>query len=106
MKSSSRSSPLKSFVTCGLDSSCLEVPPPLTADNPLLPLSGQSLAKCVTPPHILQHPPFGYMPCVFLGQFLLKCPRSLQIKQRANFVPPSCIGWGHFDNEWLVSPQL
>jgi len=29
----------------------------LAATDPLFPLSGQSFAKCVTPPHILQQPP-------------------------------------------------
>ena len=34
------------------------LPTPLDASALLLPLLGQSLAKCVTPPQILQQPPY------------------------------------------------
>lgn len=36
------------------------------------------------------------MPCLFSGQFLLKCPCCLQIKQLAKFVPPTNIN--HISN--------
>lgn len=59
------------------------------------------------------------MPCLFSGQFLLKCPCCLQIKQLAKFVPPAdrnhirkyntagikypkCLQWMHEDyhSQW------
>lgn len=53
---------------------------------------------------------FGYTPWVFFGQFLLKCPRSLHMKQLANFVPPASLKnalimiWqGPSNIEWQVT---
>lgn len=44
-------------------------PAPAAATEPLYPLLGQSFAKCVTPPHILQQPPWG----IRGGKYIEKC---------------------------------